>query len=169
MLCADDRFCAELGRAVLAAERLESALKRYLAANAPSEDTTKATLGKLIQYSKKHTLLTRMVPVLEMLRDQRNYLTHNIHTLLSDLIGETILERANLFRCRHVYRASMGAEQPQRTRENRRERRMTHNWRVNLTDPASTRPHLRFMLCSNARERTGQVAIASHSNVDGYH
>jgi len=31
-----------------------------------------------------------------MLRDQRNYLTHNVHALLSDLIGETILERANL-------------------------------------------------------------------------
>lgn len=96
LLCADDRFCAQLGRAVLAAGRLESALKRYLAANAPSEDTTKATLGKLIQYCKKHTLLTRMIPALEMLRDQRNYLTHNIHALLSDLIGETILERADL-------------------------------------------------------------------------
>lgn len=96
LLCADDRFCAELGRAVLAAGRIESALKRHLAANAPSEDTTKATLGNLIKYCKKNTLLKRMVPALETLRDQRNYLTHNIHALLSDLIEETILERADL-------------------------------------------------------------------------
>jgi len=96
LLCANDRFCAELGRAVLAAGRLESALKPYLAVNAPTEHTTKATLGKLIQYCRNNSLLTKMVSALEVLRDQRNYLTHNIHALLSDLIEETILERADL-------------------------------------------------------------------------
>ncbi len=96
LLCADDRFCAALGRSVLAAGRLESALKRYLASAAPTGDTTKATLGQLIQYCKNNRLITKMVPALEVLRDQRNYLTHNIHALLSDLIEETILERADL-------------------------------------------------------------------------
>jgi hypothetical protein len=96
LLCAGDRFCAELGRTVLAAGRLESALKRHLAANVPTEDTTKATLGKLIQYCKINSLIAQMIPALEVLRDQRNYLTHNIHALLSDLIEETILERADL-------------------------------------------------------------------------
>lgn len=96
LLCSDEHFCAELGRAVLAAGRLESALKRYLASTASAKGTTNATLGQLIQSCRKSQHLTKMVPVLEGLRDQRNYLTHNIHALLSDLIGETILERANL-------------------------------------------------------------------------
>lgn len=96
LLCADDNFCSELGRVVLAAGRLETALRRYLAAPLSSVDTTKATLGKLIEYCKRHKTLTRMIPSLEMVRDQRNYLTHNIYALLSDHIGETILERANL-------------------------------------------------------------------------
>lgn len=96
LLCADDRFCAELGRTVLAAGRLESALKRNLAANAPGEDTAKATLGRLIECCRRNSLLTQMIPALETLMQQRNYLLHNIHALLSDLIEETILERADL-------------------------------------------------------------------------
>jgi hypothetical protein len=37
-----------------------------------------------------------MIPALENLMRQRNYLVQNIHALLSDLIEETILERAGL-------------------------------------------------------------------------
>jgi hypothetical protein len=37
-----------------------------------------------------------MLPALEMLRDQRNYLTHNIHALFSGLVEETILESTGL-------------------------------------------------------------------------
>jgi len=37
-----------------------------------------------------------MQPALELLRDQRNYLTHSIHSLLSGWIEETILEKSNL-------------------------------------------------------------------------
>jgi hypothetical protein len=37
-----------------------------------------------------------MLPALETLRDQRNYLTHNIHALLSGLVEETILEGSGL-------------------------------------------------------------------------
>jgi hypothetical protein len=96
LLCADEHFCAELGRAVLAAGHLESALKCYLATAAPASDTTRATLGKLIQFCAKNHLLTQMIPALELLRDQRNYLTHNIHALLANLIEETVLERENL-------------------------------------------------------------------------
>jgi hypothetical protein len=96
LLCSDEHFCAELGRAVLAAGRLESALKRYLASAVPAKDITKATLGQLIQYCRQNQQLTIIIPVLEGLKNQRNYVTHNIHALLSDMIGETILERANL-------------------------------------------------------------------------
>ena len=96
LLDADDGFCAELGRTVLAAGRLESALKRHLAANALGEDTAKATLGSLIDNCRRNSLLTRRIPALETLLKQRNYLVHNIHALLSDLIEQTILERADL-------------------------------------------------------------------------
>ncbi len=37
-----------------------------------------------------------MIPALEMLKDQRNYLAHNLHGLFSGMIEETILERTNL-------------------------------------------------------------------------
>ncbi len=96
LLCEDDGFCAELGRAVLAAGRLESVLKRYLLDHAPEADTTRATLGRLINYSRRHRLLSRMLPSLDMLKTQRNYLTHNIHSLLSGLVEETILEGSEL-------------------------------------------------------------------------
>jgi len=96
LLCEDDEFCRELGRAVLAAGRLESALNRYIYDNAPDENTTRATLGRLINLARKHQLLSKMLPALETLRDQRNYLTHNIHALFSGLVEETILESTRL-------------------------------------------------------------------------
>ncbi len=96
LLCKDDEFCQELGRAVLAAGRLESALIQYVSQNAPSRNTTRATLGQLITRAKKHDMLSRMLPALESVRDQRNYLTHSIHALFSGLVEETILERSNL-------------------------------------------------------------------------
>ena len=96
LLYEDDNFCQELGRAVLAAGRLESALKRYISSYAPKEKTTKATLGRLIEFAKQHQLLLKMLPVLETLKDQRNYLTHNINALFSGLVEETILEGTGL-------------------------------------------------------------------------
>ncbi|HTU19458.1 MAG TPA: hypothetical protein VMG10_15465 [Gemmataceae bacterium] len=96
LLCADDTFCAQLGRAVLAAGRLESALKRHITENEKNFDLTRATLGKLVTVAGQRNFLSRMIPALEMLRDQRNYLTHNVHALLSGLIEETILEGSNL-------------------------------------------------------------------------
>ncbi|HLA86771.1 MAG TPA: hypothetical protein VJL10_01995, partial [Anaerolineales bacterium] len=38
----------------------------------------------------------KMVPVLETIKDQRNYLTHNIYALFSGLVEETILPRSEL-------------------------------------------------------------------------
>lgn len=96
LLYDDEEFCAELGRAILAAGRLETALKRFLNSHAPGADTTKATLGRLIKYAENHDLLTGLLPTLEMLTDQRNYLTHNIHALFSGLVEETILEKHGL-------------------------------------------------------------------------
>jgi hypothetical protein len=104
-LCRDDEFCAELGRAVLAAGRLETALKQYIINNAQHPDLTRATLGRLITVARDRKLLSNMLPALEILRDQRNYVTHSVHALLSGFIEETILEGSNLIDSDvHTYR-----------------------------------------------------------------
>ena len=96
ILLKDDEFCKELGRAILAAGQLEGSLKRYINDKVHDEKTIKVTLGRLINVSKKHQLLSKMLPVLEKLKDQRNYLAHNIHALFSGLVEETILESTGL-------------------------------------------------------------------------
>jgi len=95
LLYADSEFCERLGRTMLAAGRLETELKLYLDANLVKYKEH-ATLGNLINLLKKHGLMKKVQPSLELLRDQRNYLTHNLHALFSGLIGETVLERSNL-------------------------------------------------------------------------
>ena len=72
MLCADDEFCAELGRVVLAGGRLESALKRLLARHDVAQGTGKATLGRLIEFCRTKDLIAKMIPSLEMLREASN-------------------------------------------------------------------------------------------------
>lgn len=95
LLVADDPFCAELGRAVLAAGRLETALAQHIARH-PDASYRRATLGQLIELAKRYRLLTSMLPVLEDLRDQRNYITHNLHGLLSGPLTETVLPSVGL-------------------------------------------------------------------------
>ena len=92
----DQEFCEQLGRAVLAAGKLEAELRLYLAANSITHDTKRASLGQLIELVKQQRLLRQMQPVLELLRDQRNYLTHNVYPLFAGLIEETILPRSDL-------------------------------------------------------------------------
>lgn len=96
LLCADNAFCAELGRATLASGRLETALKRFLMGNDQHLDLTRKTLGSLIAHAEHKQLLKGMIPALKVLRDQRNYLAHNIHSLLSGFVSETILECSDL-------------------------------------------------------------------------
>ena len=45
---------------------------------------------------KKHNLLVKMIPVLEEIKDQRNYLAHNVYALFSGLVEETLLDRSGL-------------------------------------------------------------------------
>ncbi len=95
-LSLDDEFCKELGRAMLAAGRLETELIRYLSRSGVSDNLRKANLGRLIRVAKKREVLSQLVPALETLNFQRNYLAHNIHALFSGLIEETVLERTGL-------------------------------------------------------------------------
>jgi hypothetical protein len=97
LLIADDEFCAELGKVALAAGRLEALLIKYLQGKGIKGNFDKATLGKLISIAKdNHQFDKNMIKALEMVRDQRNYLTHNIYALFIELIDETILERSEL-------------------------------------------------------------------------
>lgn len=96
LLYEDSEFCKQLGRAMLAAGQLETELKKFLRSKAPALNTERATLGQMVKILKEKDLLTKMQPHLDLLARQRNYLAHNIHSLLSDWIEETILERSDL-------------------------------------------------------------------------
>ncbi len=96
-LSANDEFCSHLGRAVLAAGRLETQLKLYLRAHSIQADTERATLGQLLGLLEQHALLKKMQPHIDTLKRQRNFLTHNVHAVLSglkedDLIGDEVKE-----------------------------------------------------------------------------
>lgn len=96
-LSANNEFCCHLGRAVLAAGRLETQLKLYLRAHSIQADTDRATLGQLLGLLEQHALLEKMQPHIDLLKRQRNFLTHNVHAVLSglkedDLIGDEVKE-----------------------------------------------------------------------------
>src|SRR5688572_7141629 len=96
LLHQDARFCENLGRAVLSAGRLEAELKLYLAMSGVSADTKRATLGRLIELLRQSGLLRDIRPALEMLKDQRNYLTHSLFELFAGMVEETLLPRSEL-------------------------------------------------------------------------
>ena len=95
LLCADSEFCAELGRAMLAAGRLESELKQFLAAR-NVQKPEHPTLGQLTKLLKHNDLLVKMQPHLDHLSKQRNYLAHSVYALFAELMEETILPRSDL-------------------------------------------------------------------------
>jgi hypothetical protein len=97
LLYANEEFCAELGKVALPARILEAELIKFLNRKGIKQNIEKATLRKLISVaSKNHNIDINMIVTLKTVRDQRNYLTHNIYTLFLELIDETILERSNL-------------------------------------------------------------------------
>ncbi|MFT6408378.1 MAG: hypothetical protein ACJAQ6_001796 [Arenicella sp.] len=95
-LSADSRFCQTLGRAILAAGRLEGELTIYISNHAQDENTFKANLGRLISQAKKHDLLEKMVPHLDDINGQRNEFAHNVYALFTGAVEETLLPRSNL-------------------------------------------------------------------------
>ncbi len=90
----DEAFCVELGKAMLAAGKLEVELVNYLSQQKKIDG--KKTLGQLIGFAEKHELLTDMVAALKTINSQRNYLAHNIYGLFSGLLTETLLPKSGL-------------------------------------------------------------------------
>ncbi|MDH5366332.1 MAG: hypothetical protein OEW67_05050 [Cyclobacteriaceae bacterium] len=90
-------FTSMMGKMTLASSRLESQILLFLKNNDTDLTNDKATLGKLIIMLVSKKLIDKpLEDFLNLVKDQRNYLTHNISALLSDLMVETILERHNL-------------------------------------------------------------------------
>jgi len=105
-LYSDPEFCAGLGRVMLAAGSLETAVRACLTSRGVSGVSPRASLGTLTRALKKAGLLSgngeRHFDDLVL---KRNYLAHNLFGLFSRELEETILERDNLIKEDvHVFR-----------------------------------------------------------------
>ncbi len=95
LLVENEEFCAQLGRMILAAGKLETLLSLHLENLGEARNLKKKTLGQLISMARNNNYDNNLIDALEMLKTQRNYLTHNI-SLLSGHIKKTILESEDL-------------------------------------------------------------------------
>jgi len=96
LLYENGEFCRELGKAILAAGRLETELTRYLHSNQVKENTKKASLGQLIAMAEKYEIPKNLASVLKEIKEQRNYFAHKIFALFAGTVEETILPRSEL-------------------------------------------------------------------------
>lgn len=97
LLNQSEEFTSELGKVTLASGRLEAEFILYLSKNKVKGNYKKATLGTLIRIANENKLLSDNESLIfEQILKQRNYITHNIYALFSDLINETIMEKENL-------------------------------------------------------------------------
>lgn len=97
LLMESDEFTSELGKVALASGKLEAELILYFYRNRVIGNYEKATLGTLVRIGKENNLLdSNLIISLKQITKQRNYLSHNIYALFTNLIDETIVERENL-------------------------------------------------------------------------
>jgi len=90
-------FTSELGKVALASGKLEAELILFLQRRNIEGKYDRATLGKLIGLASENQLIdNNMRMALKDISVQRNYITHNLYSLIVDLIDETILEKENL-------------------------------------------------------------------------
>ena len=97
LLNQSEEFTSELGKVALASGRLEVEFILYLTRNNVKGNYKKATLGTLIRIANENKLLSENENLIfKQISKQRNYITHNIYALFSDLIDETIMEKEKL-------------------------------------------------------------------------
>lgn len=84
LLYTDNEFIVQLGQVTLLLAKLESELIRYIKReNIIVKNLEKKTLGGLLELCKVENLLgNNFIIALHMIKDQRNYLIHNLHYLL---------------------------------------------------------------------------------------
>jgi hypothetical protein len=96
-LASSSEFCEMLGRAMLAASELESALRAYLAAQGHDVPDSRATLGSLTAKLAEIGLLTENGrSILELTSTQRNHFAHKLFDLLTDRAGSPLLPTEHL-------------------------------------------------------------------------
>ena len=97
LLMESDEFNKELGKLTLAAGRLEAELIHLYKRKGVNEDLSRFTLGRLIQYGNRNNLIEfNLASALKTTCTQRNYITHNIYALFSNLEDETMLPKDDL-------------------------------------------------------------------------
>lgn len=97
LLFESEEFTSELGKVALASGKLEAELMLYLKRKVVTKDLDKSTLGTLTKIAEQYELLdSNQLESLKMVTIQRNYITHNIYVLFTDIKEETILEKYNL-------------------------------------------------------------------------
>ena len=97
LLNQSEEFTSELGKVALASGKLEAELILFLTKNEINGNYKKATLGTLIRIANENNLFSSNEKIaFKMISKQRNYITHNIYALFTDLIDETIFEKENL-------------------------------------------------------------------------
>jgi len=97
LLNQSEEFTSELGKVALASGRLEVEFILYLTKNNVKGNYKKATLGTLIRIANENKLLSEKENLIfKQISKQRNYITHNIYSLFSNLIDETIMEKEKL-------------------------------------------------------------------------
>ncbi len=87
----DEDFCKLLGKVMLSSNKLEVQLIKYIENNNIKKNILNSTMGALITVIENAGLLSKMIPVLKELAIKRNYFTHNIYLLLSDVIDDKSL------------------------------------------------------------------------------
>ena len=97
LLFESQEFTSELGKVALASGKLEAELILNLKRKGIKKDLNRSTLGTLIKIAEQAELLNpNQIKSLKMVTRQRNYITHNIYALFTDIKEETILEKRNL-------------------------------------------------------------------------
>jgi|SRR5690606_10876672 len=96
-LLSNNNFTSALGKVSLSAGKLEAELISYFKHNNLNNNLDKSTLGALIKIGTKNKLLDKnILNSLNVICQQRNYLSHNIYSLFIDLKDETILPKRKL-------------------------------------------------------------------------
>lgn len=97
LLFESQEFTSELGKVTLASGKLEAELKIFLSKKDITGFSERATLGTLITIGEQHNVFdNNLLMSLRLITKQRNYITHNIYALFTEIIDETILEKSNL-------------------------------------------------------------------------
>jgi hypothetical protein len=97
LLIESKEFTSELGTISLYSGQLERELVELIRLHDPNINSQKKTLGTLINECEKLKLLSYNLHIaLDTVNKQRSYFIHNVYSLLSEYIDETILESENL-------------------------------------------------------------------------